>query len=163
MKMMFLSAVNLGSRERLEVDAKTDFFVFDKAPTRKSRPLEQTHTDTYNGHTKSSRHLRSLEKRSLGVFPLNEQERQDKRLTRRPGVCARAGHRISTHILLRRSCCHYRSNIQRCRSLVYRHYSHLERSIHPTASHTCSRVSPPLPTTTEPFPLDCYMHHPRLP
>jgi len=56
----------LGSRERLKVDAKTDFFVSTK-PRRRSHDLDETDTQTHthNGHTKSSRHLRPLENRSL--------------------------------------------------------------------------------------------------
>jgi hypothetical protein len=64
--MMFCRRWIWGSRECLKVDAKTDFFV--SKPRQGSHDLldkTDTHTHTYNGHTKSSRHLRPLEKRPL--------------------------------------------------------------------------------------------------
>lgn len=56
-----------------KVDAKTDFFVSTKrgqeVTTESLLPINQdTHTHPHNGHTKSSRHLRTLEKRSFCMF-----------------------------------------------------------------------------------------------
>ena len=52
--MVFLSAVNLGSRERLKVDAKTDFFVFESPGKEVTTSRANTHRHIQWPHEEQS-------------------------------------------------------------------------------------------------------------